>query len=93
MVALTKEMAHKQAAEIFSAKSTTDKGASVMSCTRCDHLPDKDRGAYHRVANPSGLTKAKEHLAVYCKGLRPEMNSEDQYSTRTRNICAIMRCL
>ena len=45
-------------------------------CTRCDHIPVKDRGTFYKV-HATGITKAKEHLAVHCPGIRPDVNSED----------------
>ena len=77
MVALTKEMASRQAKEIFSKKGKNEKGTAIMMCTRCEHIKEKDRGSFWSVMDPTGFTKAKEHLAVHCPGIRPALYSDD----------------
>lgn len=77
MVSFTAESAHKQAVQIFNNPVTSENGKPFIMCTRCDHIPAvQDRGTYYRV-HATGITKAKEHLAVHCPGIRPDVNSED----------------
>ena len=70
MVALTKEMASRQAKEIFSKKGKNEKGTAIMMCTRCEHIKEKDRGSFWSVMDPTGFTKAKEHLDPRGQGNR-----------------------
>ena len=42
-----------------------------MVCSRCLHVPQKDRGPQWQVAL-TGISKAKEHVSVHCTGRRPE---------------------
>ena len=53
MVSLTTEQASPQTSalhQIFNRTFTSDTGKPFMICTRCDHMPEKDRGTYYKVS-------------------------------------------
>jgi len=61
--------------EIFSLRGERN-GKETMICSRCSHLPPDQRGTDWQL-QLAGTTKAKVHLAVYCVGLDPVRNPED----------------
>ena len=46
-------------------------------CSRCFHLPEKERGRDWQVHYVTGVTKSKAHVAAYCNGMDPKESSDD----------------
>jgi hypothetical protein len=69
-------MAQSEVAAIFSIKGVNDKGKPVMRCSKCEGHPEISRGKSFQLL-PGAITKAKEHVAIYCPEIRPEINSGD----------------
>ena len=74
-VAAKKKWAFNLAKDMFSTRGERN-GKETMICSRCSHLPPEQRGTDWQL-QLAGTTKAKVHLAVYCNGLDPANNSED----------------
>ena len=47
-----------------------------MRCSRCEGVSESLRGKSYQVMVGS-ITKAKEHIAIYCPEIRPEVNAGD----------------
>ena len=69
------KQAHADVVDIFHIRDKRN-GKDVMRCSRCDGVAEKGRGKNFQV-NLNCITKAKEHVAVYCPEIRPTVNSSD----------------
>ena len=69
-------MAHAEVAAIFSARVVNDIGKPGIRCSRCEGLSDIKRGKSFQV-QLGAITKAKEHIAIRCHEIRPEVNNGD----------------
>ncbi len=67
------DIASKQVAQIFNITDTNINGKPVMRCSRCEEFSEKDRGKGFLLLS-TAITKAKEHIAVYCPGISPKDN-------------------
>jgi len=74
--AIPTQFAHNQVAPIFSIRDVAENGKSIMRCSRCEGLPEEDRGKSFQLV-PGAITKAKEHIAVCCSEIRPGVSSAD----------------
>ncbi len=61
--------------DIFSVRLTRN-GKETMVCSRCFELQEQQRGRDWQLVL-TGVTKAKEHVAVYCPGMKAATYSED----------------
>ena len=66
----------KEVAQIFSILGTNDNGKSILRCSRCEGLPEKERGKSFQVL-PMATTKMKEHIAVYCPSINPATSTSN----------------
>ena len=69
-------MAQSEVASIFSVRDVNASGKPVIRCSRCEGLSDIKRGKSFQL-QPGAITKAKEHIAIHCPEIRPEVNSGD----------------
>ena len=69
------KQAHQDVVNIFHVRDRRN-GKDVMRCSRCEGVNEKGRGKNFQV-NLNCITKAKEHVAIYCPEIRPEVISAD----------------
>ena len=69
-------IASKQVAQIFNITDTNNNGKPVMRCSRCEEFAKRDRGKGFLLLS-TAITKAKEHIVVYCPGIRPNESISD----------------
>ena len=69
-------MAQSEVASIFSVRDVNDSEKPVIRCSRCEGLSDLMRGKSFQL-QPGAITKAKEHIAIHCPEIRPEVNNGD----------------
>ena len=69
-------LAQSQVVEIFSISDVNENGKHVMRCSRCEGVAELLRGKIYQLVAGS-ITKAKEHIAIYCPEIRPEVNASD----------------
>lgn len=74
-LSIPQKQAHDDVAAIFHIRDKRN-GKDVMRCSRCETVNEKGRGK-NFVVNLNCITKAKEHIVVYCPEIRPEVNSAD----------------
>ena len=70
------DAASKQVALIFNITDTNSNGKPVMRCSRCEEFSEKDRGKGFLLLS-TAITKAKEHIVVYCPGIVPKDSISD----------------
>jgi hypothetical protein len=69
--------ANVDVANIFSIKEVNENGKHVMRCSRCEGYAEKDRGRSFQVYT-TAITKAKEHIAVYCPDFFKSKSTADE---------------
>jgi hypothetical protein len=70
-------LAQSQVAGIFSINDVNENGKPVMRCSRCDEGVAKVLWGKTFQLLAGSITKAKEHIAIYCSKFRPEVNASD----------------
>ncbi len=79
------QKAQRDVADIFSITGLNENGKPIMRCSRCEGMAEKDRGKSFQLLT-TAVTKAKEHIAVYCPEVRP---SESVYDASLRHTLLI----
>ena len=82
--------AHDDVVQIFHLRDKRN-GKDIMRCSRCEDMRDEKGRGKHFQVNLNGVTKAKEHIAVYCPGLRPEVNSTVQVTVSLVGLSEAIR--
>jgi hypothetical protein len=69
--------ANADVANIFSIKEVNESGKHLMRCSRCEGYAEKSRGRSFQVYT-TAITKAKEHIAVYCPDFLSSKSTTDE---------------
>ncbi len=70
------DAASKHVAQNFNITDTNNNGKPVMRCSKCEEFSEKDRGKGFLLLS-TAITKAKEHIVVYCPGIVPKDDVSD----------------
>ena len=65
-----KDKASKEVAQILNISDTNNNGKPVLRCSRCEEFVERNRGKGFLLMS-TAITKAKEHIVLYCPGNLP----------------------